>query len=96
MQKNLERSASQMMIKKLIEEKNEGFKETRRWDDGENATVVMRRKEEGSDYRLSVEGDIPYITGKTHYVRPAPVYLFHNFIFWLIDGKFLYAYIVFI
>lgn len=47
--------------RKLIEEKNEGFKETRRWDDGENATVVMRRKEEGSDYRLSVEGDIPYI-----------------------------------
>lgn len=36
-----------------------GFKETRRWDEATNSTIVMRRKEEGSDYRFSVEGDIP-------------------------------------
>ncbi|QQK07738.1 Asp-tRNA(Asn)/Glu-tRNA(Gln) amidotransferase subunit GatB [Miniphocaeibacter halophilus] len=43
----------------MLENKDEGFKETRRWDDASNSTVVMRRKEEGSDYRFSVEGDIP-------------------------------------
>ncbi|WP_099203081.1 Asp-tRNA(Asn)/Glu-tRNA(Gln) amidotransferase subunit GatB [Miniphocaeibacter massiliensis] len=36
-----------------------GFKETRRWDEASSSTIVMRRKEEGSDYRFSVEGDIP-------------------------------------
>ena len=36
-----------------------GNKETRRWDEATNTTISMRRKEEGSDYRFSVEGDIP-------------------------------------
>ena len=43
----------------MAKENNVGFKETRRWDESSNSTVLMRRKEEGSDYRFSVEGDIP-------------------------------------
>lgn len=43
----------------MMKNKDVGYKETRRWDDASNSTVVMRRKEEGSDYRFSVEGDIP-------------------------------------
>lgn len=39
-----------------------GSKETRRWDDAGGQTVRMRTKEEGNDYRYSVEGDIPFVT----------------------------------
>lgn len=39
-----------------------GVKETRRWDDTKGMTVLMRTKEEGNDYRYSVEGDLPYVT----------------------------------
>lgn len=39
----------------------QGEKETRRWDEEKLETIVMRHKEEGNDYRFSVEADIPYI-----------------------------------
>ncbi|MDO5018311.1 MAG: Asp-tRNA(Asn)/Glu-tRNA(Gln) amidotransferase subunit GatB [Lagierella massiliensis] len=35
-----------------------GDKETRRWDESTNSTILMRKKEAGNDYRFSVEGDI--------------------------------------
>lgn len=38
-----------------------GRKETRRWDDNAGKTIRMRTKEEGNDYRYSVEGDIPFV-----------------------------------
>ena len=47
--------------KKMVEEKLEGHKETRRWVEDPGHTEVMRRKEEGNDYRFSIEGDIPYV-----------------------------------
>lgn len=55
--------------RKLVEEKIEGHKETRRWDDEQNATVLMRRKEEGNDYRFSVEGDIPFIKLEDEFIK---------------------------
>ncbi|MDO4594132.1 MAG: Asp-tRNA(Asn)/Glu-tRNA(Gln) amidotransferase subunit GatB [Tissierellia bacterium] len=47
---------------KLLENNEEGVKETRRWDDIDLDTKPMRIKESGSDYRFSVEGDIPRIS----------------------------------
>lgn len=44
-----------------IKNKIEGEKETRRWDEEKSQTIIMRHKEEGNDYRFSVEADIPYI-----------------------------------
>ncbi|WP_297812420.1 Asp-tRNA(Asn)/Glu-tRNA(Gln) amidotransferase subunit GatB [uncultured Finegoldia sp.] len=44
---------------KLAKENKIGEKETRRWDEDTQTTIVMRHKEEGNDYRFSVEGDIP-------------------------------------
>lgn len=44
-----------------VKNKIEGKKETRRWDEEQLKTIVMRQKEEGNDYRFSVESDIPYI-----------------------------------
>lgn len=40
----------------LSQEKNT-IKETRRWDEVENETVVMREKGEAADYRYAVDGD---------------------------------------
>lgn len=44
-----------------IKNKVKGEKETRRWDEEKSQTIIMRHKEEGNDYRFSVEADIPYI-----------------------------------
>ncbi|MDY6065930.1 MAG: Asp-tRNA(Asn)/Glu-tRNA(Gln) amidotransferase subunit GatB [Finegoldia sp.] len=42
----------------MAEVGDQGHKETRRWDEASLTTKIMRRKEEGNDYRFSVEGDI--------------------------------------
>lgn len=47
---------------KMAEEGEIGHKETRRWVEDPGHTEVMRRKEEGNDYRFSVEGDIPFVS----------------------------------
>lgn len=47
--------------RKLLENGEIGVKETRRWDDEQLATIHMRNKEVGNDYRFSAEGDIPLI-----------------------------------
>ena len=46
-----------------------GEKETRRWDEAKLETIIMRHKEEGNDYRFSVEPDIPYITLEESFVE---------------------------
>lgn len=45
----------------MLENKETGVHETRRWDDASSETKSMRQKESGNDYRFSVEGDIPRI-----------------------------------
>lgn len=45
----------------MLADGDSGRKETRRWDDTKGQTVLMRHKEEGNDYRYSVEGDLPYV-----------------------------------
>lgn len=44
---------------KLLKEGKDTERETRRWDEVKNETVVMRAKGGESDYRYAVEGDIP-------------------------------------
>ena len=46
-----------------------GEKETRRWDESKLETIIMRHKEEGNDYRFSVESDIPYIKLEKDFVE---------------------------
>lgn len=43
--------------KKLLEEGKNTVKETRRWDEVEGETIVMREKGEASDFRYVVDGD---------------------------------------
>lgn len=45
-----------------------GVKQTRRWDDDQGQTIHMRNKETGSDYRFSVEADIPEINLSDEYI----------------------------
>lgn len=52
-----------------VKNKIEGKKETRRWDEEQLKTIVMRQKEEGNDYRFSVEADIPYIHLEKEFVE---------------------------
>lgn len=54
---------------KLAADQNVGEKETRRWDEYTLSTCVMRHKEEGNDYRFSVEGDIPFVHLDPAYIR---------------------------
>ena len=51
-------------IKRQISEINKGIKQveqTRRFDDKNNSTVLMRYKETGNDYRYFPEPDLPYV-----------------------------------
>ncbi|MDO5026408.1 MAG: Asp-tRNA(Asn)/Glu-tRNA(Gln) amidotransferase subunit GatB [Tissierellia bacterium] len=48
---------------------NLGVKQTRRWDDEKSATIHMRNKEVGSDYRFSIEADIPPISLSDEYIQ---------------------------
>ena len=52
-----------------VKNKIEGKKETRRWDEEQLKTIVMRQKEEGNDYRFSVEADIPYLHLEKEFVE---------------------------
>ena len=45
----------------LLKEGKNTVKETRRWDEVENKTVVMREKGEAADYRYAVDADIPLL-----------------------------------
>lgn len=53
----------------MIENKDTGVHETRRWDDDNLQTISMRQKEDGNDYRFSVEGDIPRIHLDKEYIE---------------------------
>ncbi|ABK76880.1 Asp-tRNAAsn/Glu-tRNAGln amidotransferase B subunit [Cenarchaeum symbiosum A] len=46
----------------LVDRGIEVVQETRQWDDRRRITVSARKKEEETDYRYFVEGDIPWIT----------------------------------
>ena len=52
-----------------VKNKIVGEKETRRWDESKLETIIMRHKEEGNDYRFSVEPDIPYIKLEKDFVE---------------------------
>jgi len=52
----------EMIRQEMLLEKGESFKaQTRRFDDKQNDTVLMRIKETGNDYRYFPEPDIPYL-----------------------------------
>ena len=55
--------------RKLLENDDLGIKETRRWDDEKLETIHMRHKEEGNDYRFSVDGDIPKINISDEFIN---------------------------
>ncbi|WP_425538721.1 Asp-tRNA(Asn)/Glu-tRNA(Gln) amidotransferase subunit GatB [Microaceticoccus formicicus] len=44
-------------------------KQTRRWDDLLGETQLMRMKEQGADYRYTIEGDLPAINLELSYVE---------------------------
>ena len=44
-------------------------KETRRWDESENKTIVMRTKDEENDYRFTVESDMPRVILSDEFVQ---------------------------
>ena len=47
--------------KEILESGNTIKEETRRFDDKQNKTILMRVKETGNDYRYFIEPDIPYL-----------------------------------
>ncbi|MFL8887197.1 Asp-tRNA(Asn)/Glu-tRNA(Gln) amidotransferase subunit GatB [Helcococcus kunzii] len=47
--------------KKELEQGITASKETRRWDESQNKTIVMRTKDEENDYRFTVESDMPRV-----------------------------------
>lgn len=47
--------------KKILEENINEIRTTRRWDDSNNETVLMRVKYTVSDYRFAPEGDLPAV-----------------------------------
>ena len=53
----------------LLKEGKNTVKETRRWDEVENKTVVMREKGEVADYRYAVDADIPPIEIKEEWIE---------------------------
>ena len=53
----------------LLKEGKNTIKETRRWDEIENKTVVMREKGEAADYRYAVDADIPPIEIKEEWIE---------------------------
>lgn len=52
--------AEEVRHREMLKTGELGRKETRRWDDASGQTIRMRTKEEGNDYRYSVEGDLPW------------------------------------
>lgn len=44
-------------------------KETRRWDESENKTILMRRKDEENDYRFTVESDMPRVKLSDEFIK---------------------------
>lgn len=53
----------------LLEESKNTVKETRRWDEVKNETIVMREKGEVADYRYAVDADIPSIEIKEEWIE---------------------------
>ncbi len=47
--------------KDLLAKGEKGIRETRRWDEEKQETVVMRVKSESNDYRFQFDGDIPIL-----------------------------------
>ena len=45
--------------KKALENGETSSKETRRWDEASESTILMRKKDEENDYRFTVDADLP-------------------------------------
>lgn len=54
---------------KLLKEGEDTVKETRRWDEVNNETVVMREKGEAADYRYAAEGDLAPIVIDNNWIE---------------------------
>lgn len=46
-----------------------GTKETRRWDDVSQTTILMRKKDEENDYRFTVDSDLPRLVLEESYIQ---------------------------
>lgn len=55
--------------KELVAKRETGVRETRRWDEGIQETVVMRVKATTNDYRFQFDGDIPIIPVKKELIE---------------------------
>lgn len=53
----------------LLDKKETLHEETRRFDDKNNTTVLMRVKETGNDYRYFPEADIPFVVLEDEYIE---------------------------
>lgn len=53
----------------LLKEGKNTIKETKRWDEVKNETVVMREKGDAADYRYAVDGDIPWIEIREEWIE---------------------------
>lgn len=45
----------------MLEEGVLGTKETRRWDEASQSTILMRKKDDENDYRFTVDSDLPRV-----------------------------------
>lgn len=57
--------------KEILESGNTIKEETRRFDDKQNKTILMRVKETGNDYRYFIEPDIPYLELTDEFITDA-------------------------
>ncbi|NLW53148.1 MAG: Asp-tRNA(Asn)/Glu-tRNA(Gln) amidotransferase subunit GatB [Tissierellia bacterium] len=54
---------------KMLEEKEIGTKETRRWDDASQSTILMRKKDDENDYRFTVDSDLPRVVLEDEFIQ---------------------------
>ena len=54
--------------RQMLESGELGVKETRRWDESSQTTILMRTKDETNDYRFTVEADLPRLNLSTDYI----------------------------
>lgn len=55
--------------KEALEQGITSSKETRRWDEANNKTILMRKKDGENDYRFTVEADIPRVILDEEFIK---------------------------